>query len=306
MSQTNDAPRQVPAPPPPHGRLPIIIDTDVGTEIDDQYAIAMALACPDRFDVLGITGTFFHDDPDSPDECVRQAQHLLQLAGRTGDCPVARGCPPLTWSCRPTRGEAVDLIVETALRHTPEEPLWVVSLGPLSNVASAFMVEPRIAQRVRLVFHSRCRHWDLRFSSFNGRQDPRALRAVLTSRLPLVLFDTGTYLTMEMEETRQRLAPSGPLGAYLHEYRFRNPYYSAPDKGFFDLGDFCWLLEPSLGEWQEVTVPDVAPDLTISFSGKFGRCLRVHQIDNRRARELFYTRLAQYAAVGREAATVAH
>lgn len=255
----------------------------------------MALACPDRFNLLGITGSFFHDEPESLDECVRQASNMLDLAGRSDTCPVARGCPPLAWSCRPTEGKAVDLIVETAGNHTPDNPLWIVALGPLSNIASAYLREPDIAERVRLVFHSRCRHWDLRFSSYNGIQDPRATQAVLKSSLPLVLFDAGTYLTMDMDETEKRLAPSGPMGKFLHEYRHKKPYYSNIHKGFFDLGDFCWLYEPELGEWQEITVPDVGPALDITFSGKWGNCLRVHQIDNRRARELFYTRLAAHA-----------
>jgi hypothetical protein len=110
-----------------------------------------------------------------------------------------------------------------------------------------------------------------------------------------VLFDAGTYLTMEISETGERLAPSGRLGAYLHDYRSRKEYYSSPAKGFFDLADIAWLCEPEIGEWQEVGVPDFGDDMMLNFARAHGRCLRVHQIDNRRARELFYDRLAAAA-----------
>jgi inosine-uridine nucleoside N-ribohydrolase len=174
--------RRVPSPPGPDGRIPLLIDTDVGTEIDDQYAIAMVLACPDRFDLVGIAGCYFHDDPESPVECVRQAEHLLDLAGRAGACPVARGCDPLSWPGRPMGGEAVELIVEKVMERTPDDPLWIVALGPLSNVASAVLKRPEICERAVLVFHARSRHWDLKFSSYNALQDPRAARAVMCAR----------------------------------------------------------------------------------------------------------------------------
>jgi len=293
MSQTES--RRLPRPPEADARLPLLIDTDVGTEIDDQYAIALALCCPDRFDLVGIAGCYFHDEPDSPAECVRQARNLLELAGRPDACPVARGCDPLSWTDRPMDGEAVELIIESARGRDPENPLWIVALGPLSNVASAWLRKPEISEQVVLVFHSRSRHWDLKFSSYNAIQDLRAARAVMRSRLPLVLFDAGTYLTMGAEETERRLASSGRLGAYLHDYRSKKKGYASPLKGFFDLADIAWLCEPEIGEWQTVPVPEIRPDLTLSFDRPCGRCLRVHQIDNRRARELFYRRLAAAA-----------
>jgi len=285
--------RRVPPVPDSGRKLPLLIDTDVGTEIDDQYAMAMALACPDRFDLRAITGEFFHDEADSPDECVRAAKELLALAGMEGLCPIARGCAPLAWESQPVECEAVDLIIREAAAHSARDPLWIVALGPVTNIASAVLAEPDIADCIVLVFHARCRHWDLKFSSYNALQDLRAARVVMHSRIPLILFDAGTYLTLEMQVTEDRLAPCGELGRFLHAYRSRKPYYRAPEKGFFDLADLAWLCEPDIGEWQQISAPDFGSDTMLSFSKAHGQCLRVHQVDNRRARELFLCRMAE-------------
>jgi hypothetical protein len=271
----------------------LLIDTDCGTEIDDQYAIAMALAAPDRFDLKGFAGDYFHGEPESPSKVKEEVARLLDLAGMPDKWPIRIGCPPLAWPGLPTEGGSVDFIIEQVMAHTSEDPIWVVALGPLSNVASAYLKEPGIAERMVLLFHSRCQHWPLKFSSYNGIQDLRATQVVLRSRIPLILFDGGTYLCMPMEETEKRLAPCGRLGAYLHEFRLRKPWYQRLDKGFFDLADLAWLYDLSLGEWQEVDVPSVGADLYMKFSEAHGRCLHVHQVDNGRIRELFYKKMAE-------------
>lgn len=285
--------RVVPRLPEPGVKIPLLIDTDCGTEIDDQYGIAMALAAPDRFDLKGFAGDYFHGEPDSPQKVKEEIERLLDLAGMPGKWPIKVGCPPLSWPNLPTEGESVDFIIEQVMAHTAEDPLWIVALGPLSNVASAYLREPGIAERMVLLFHARCQHWPLKFSSYNGVQDLRATQVVLRSDIPLILFDGGTYLCMPMEETEKRLAPSGKLGAYLHEYRLRKPWYQREDKGFYDLADLAWLYDLSLGEWQEVNVPNVDTDLYIKPTKANGRCLHVHQVDNRRMSGLFYEKMAE-------------
>ncbi len=284
-------PQRVVPPSPPPGRLPVLIDADVGAEIDEQYAIALALRSPDRFHIVGITGSHFQGAPGSPAECVEQARRLLDLAGRPNLCPVARGCDPLSWPRCPMQGEAVDLIITKAMERSPRDPLWVIVLGPLSNMASAYLKQPEISERIVLLFHSCSRHWDMKFSSYNALQDWRAAQVVLTSRIPLILFDAGAHLTLSMEETGSRLASADLLGAYLHDCRHRHSDYADPCKGFFDLAGIAWLCEPAIGEWQEVDMPAIDADTMLDFTRTHGRCLRVYQIDNRRARALFFDRM---------------
>jgi inosine-uridine nucleoside N-ribohydrolase len=177
------------------------------------------------------------------------------------------------------------------MRHSPENPLWIAVLGACTNTVSAYLKCPEIAERVVVLFHGRTMHWPETCYNFNVIGDLKAVRVLFTSDLPLVLFDTGTHLNAPVEETQRRLSNCGRIGAYLHEIRTRNDEHTDPRKGFFDLGDIAFLLDPSVTYWEEVSAPSVGWDLRYAWDSDYGRMIRVYQIDRGRTVELFYAKL---------------
>lgn len=144
----------------------IIIDTDPG--IDDAMAIFFALRSPE-LDVIGLTTIFGNVHTDL---ATTNALRLLEIAGRA-DIPVAKGVDdPLAFPFHgpvpfvhgddgqgnvhlpPPNGKAIDqnaagFIIEQVMRAPGE--ITLVPIGPLTNIALALRLEPRIAQNVRQV-----------------------------------------------------------------------------------------------------------------------------------------------------------
>ena len=87
----------------------------------------------------------------------------------------------------------------------------------------------------------------------------------------------------------------GPLGKYLHEYRFQSSYYQNPKKGFFDLGDIAALLDPSLASWEVVDCPDVEKNLDYKFRNTKGKILRCYDIDRAKTYKLLHQKLKMHA-----------
>lgn len=138
--------------------LPIILDTDVGTDVDDAIAIALALAAPE-LDLRALTVV-------SGDVVLRGriAKKLLTLGGRP-DIPVAAGVrqPVLRqrsflWLGHEGKAivngreplvlstvHGVDLFIDTVPREQPQ----VITIGPLSNLAVAIMKEPALIPAIR-------------------------------------------------------------------------------------------------------------------------------------------------------------
>lgn len=138
--------------------LPIILDTDIGTDVDDALALAYLLRNP-AYDVRLIT--VVSNDTETR---ARIAAELCRLAGRD-DIEICAGirqpldargkmnwtghegrsvledAPPIELS----RRNAVQALVETLMAEEAE----VLAVGPLSNLAAALIVEPRIAGRIR-------------------------------------------------------------------------------------------------------------------------------------------------------------
>jgi purine nucleosidase len=188
-------------------RIPIILDTDPGQ--DDALAILLALAAPDRLDLLGLTTVAGNVGVDLT---TINALRILEVAGRT-DVPVHRGAdrpllrklrtaeyicgpdgldganlPPPTIAAR--EQHAVPFIIET-LRKAPDRSVTLCPVGPLTNLALAFAQEPALAAKVeRIVIMGGAR--DLGnitpAAEFNFYVDPHAAQMVLQLGVPIVLF----------------------------------------------------------------------------------------------------------------------
>jgi inosine-uridine nucleoside N-ribohydrolase len=289
--------RLVPLIPPPGRRLKLIIDSDVGNEIDDFYAIALVLASPDRFDLKGICGAHYNNNqpgagPESIGMSVKLAGDLLAAAGMEGKFPVLRGSPPMQYYGFPLESEGSKFIIEEAKKSSIEDPLWVAVLGAASTTAGAILSDPSIVNKIRVVYHTRSEYtWPARSVQFNVKGDIHAARGILASRAPLVWFDTGTHLTIPYAMTKEHLAPITGLGKFLHEYRDRNPYFSSDEKGFFDMGDFVFLIDPGTCKHEIVYAPRMDEYMFFDFSRANGKMLRVYDIDNDASWNMLFERL---------------
>jgi purine nucleosidase len=273
------APRPA-APWPPAGPVRIIIDSDTANEVDDQYALALALGFPERFHLEGLIAAHFGDAGGSTGiaKSYAEMQRILEKAGMTGRFPVKRGADPLQYRDRVPANEGVNFIIERAKAATPEDPLWLVLLGPATDAAVALLQAPEIADRLVVFWHGRTQ-WPVRCWNFNAYNDIRAARLLFELPCRFILFDTGTYLRIPMEETQRRFGPLGPLGSYLYEIRKRKPQYASPKKGFFDLGDVAAIADPSCARWEKTAAPRVDQDLRYDFSKDYGEIVRIYHVE---------------------------
>lgn len=109
---------------------------------------------------------------------------------------------------------------------------------------------------------------------------------MFTLQCRLVLFDTGTYLTIPPEESAKRFGPLGPLGSYLHEIRGRKPEFSSPKKGVFDLGDIAALVDPGCVKFERVEAPSVRHNMRYDVTRPQGQIVRIYDVDRDRSFDL--------------------
>lgn len=142
---------------PPASATPekIIIDTDIGDDVDDAFAVALALRSPE-LQILGISTTF--GDTEA------RAKLLDRLLGETGhpEIPVAVGNPSHTESnftqrryaegghfARSSHPQAVDFILDQIRRYPGE--ITLVAIGPLENVGALIDKDAATFRKLRRV-----------------------------------------------------------------------------------------------------------------------------------------------------------
>ena len=137
--------------------IPVIFDTDANNELDDQHALAYLLLNEDVFHVLGITvnATF---NGGEIDEHMKEAQRVVDLVGWTEKVAVIQGANGNFREIKDHLGEsdfdgheAVDFIIDQAMKKR-KEPLVLLPVGKLTNVALALKKRPAIARRIRIVW----------------------------------------------------------------------------------------------------------------------------------------------------------
>ena len=288
----------VPVIPPAGERIRLLVVSDATNEIDDVWAIALALLYPERFQIEGFVGSNYdhsHEEvgPSSIERSVKEIQTILEKAGMKGKYPVYPGAHPMQYESVPSSSDGVDFIVERAMAATPEAPLWILGLGSATDLASAYLKEPAIKDRVVIFWHARTEEtWPFRAHNYNIKGDMHAARMLFHSPLPLILFDTGTHLSAgTMEESATNVKPYGLLGEYLYNYRLKRESWSGTKKGFFDVGDIAVLIDPSIGKWEETVCPTVTTYMDYNFYRTNGKLLRCYGIDRDKAFQLLYAGL---------------
>ena len=134
---------------PQEKQVRLITDTDAKNEADDQFAVVQALLSP-KIDSVGLIAAHFGTDrvPDAMEASYRELETILDKMYLPKDGLLYHGAPhALPDRTAPVVSEGAKLIVREALKDDPRR-LFVIFLGPLTDLASAYLMEPRIANRL--------------------------------------------------------------------------------------------------------------------------------------------------------------
>ncbi len=153
---------------------------------------------------------------------------------------------------------ALHLIASARATPADGEPLYVVAIGCVTNIASALLAAPDIAGRIIVVwtagFPSHAPHINF---SLNLEQDMAASRVLFASGVPIVYlpgFHVGAQLRLSLPEMALHVQPCGAIGAELHRLYLHNPLtdFAGLDvraPGFswviWDVINMAWLLNPA-------------------------------------------------------------
>lgn len=261
---------------PPTRRVRMVLDTDTYNEIDDQFAVVHALRSPDRVSVEALyAAPFFNDRSTGPGDGMEKSYHeiqrLLGLMNLAGSVPVMRGATGyLARGLVPVETEVTRDLIARAMRSPDEDPLYVVAIGAITNVASAMLIEPRIIEKIVVVwlgghaFHCR----DTR--EFNLRQDISAARVVFDSGVPLVMLPCCGVVDMlhtTNHELRAVLGGRNALADYLirivEEYDPKRQLVWS--KVIWDVAATGWVIKPESISTALMHSPILTDQCTWSF-----------------------------------------
>ncbi len=238
----------------PGRKLRIVLDTDTYNEIDDQFALVYALLSPEQMTVEAVyAAPFYNTRSEGPGDGMEKSYaeilRLLEFLGRPADGFAFRGSTAyLGADRRPQENEAVRDMIDKALASADEDPLYVVAIGAITNVASALLLAPEIIEKIVVVWlggHNL--NWP-HAREFNLVQDVPAAQVVLDSGVPFVIvpcYGVTSHLLTTLAELREFIGGTSRVGDYLcqifKEYR---PDSFGASSVIWDISTIAWLINP--------------------------------------------------------------
>lgn len=257
---------------PPRGPVQCVLDTDTYNEVDDQFALAYALLSPQSLNLQAVYAAPFHNNRSAgpEDGMVKSYAEIQQVIAKMGIAPrnnfVFEGSRSwLIDSNEPVDSPAARDLIKKAMA-CENEPLYVMTIGAPTNVASALLLEPELVRHIVVVWLGGQPHDWRTAREFNLQQDLFASRILFDSGVPLVQIpgtNVAEHLRVTIPELDAFLGGKNDLGQYLCDIvrgYTKDPF--AWSKVIWDISAVAWLINP---QWLDSALVH-SPTLSSQFT----------------------------------------
>lgn len=252
----------------------IVLDTDTFNEIDDQFALVYALKSAEQLNVEAVYAAPFYNNlsegpGDGMEKSYEEILTILKKLNQSAEGFVFKGSDDFLqdWD-HPLRSEAALDLVDKAMSSSGE-PLYIVAIGAITNVASAILIEPRIIDKITVVWlGGHAYHWQ-DAKEFNLCQDLSASRLIFDCGVPLVHIPcegVASHMSTTLSEIRDYVKGRGMVGDYLYQiFQHCHSDHFAYSRVLWDIAAIAYLVNPEWVPAQFVHSPVLTEQYTWSF-----------------------------------------
>lgn len=254
----------------PSGRVDVVLDTDAYNEIDDQFAISYLLKSKEKLNTRAIyAAPFFNSNSEGPKDGMEKSYDeilkLLSLLNEEVD--VYKGSEKyLDDENTPVISPAAQDLAERVKNYSPQNPLYVVAISAITNIASAILLNPEVAENTVVVWlGGHALHYE-HTKEFNMRQDVAAARVVMQSGVPFVqlpCMGVVSQFSVSKPELEFWLKGKNPLAEYLAENTIKEADSYAKGTAWtrviWDVTAVAWLLNDSDKFMESRIIPTPIP-----------------------------------------------
>lgn len=264
----------------PEHKIDAVLDTDTYNEIDDQFALAYMMRSDDKINLKAIyAAPFFNEKSSSPGDGMcrsyEEILRILEISEREDLKQIAfhGALNYMSDESSPVESDAMHDLIERARNYTSDNPLYVVCIAAITNIASALVAAPDIADKIVIVWlgghdiHNvnGCRE-------FNMMQDIAAARVVFNSSVPLVQLPCGgvvSAFSVSEAEFNYWLKGKNALCDFLVANVMRD---QQKDKGkpwtriIWDVTAVAWLLNDKNRFMESILMPCQIPEYDMRYA----------------------------------------
>ena len=245
-------------------KIPVILDTDIGTDIDDAFALALIIDSPE-FELLGVTTV----SGDTAARARIAAKMLWEAGGKWRQVPVVAGAPGQKQNINQApwaegfvgpqllKENAVDFLRSRFHRYPGQ--ITLIAIGELTNVAAMLKADPLVAKKIKrlaIMGGAVARGYEPGSqpdAEWNIKSNPAAAQVVFSSGIPIIMapLDVTAMLKLDAAARSRIFNQNTPVTDSLAAlYRLWN--HETPT--LFDPMAVALVLDPSLCQTKDLAI----------------------------------------------------
>jgi len=285
----------------PSKGVSMVLDTDTYNEIDDQFALVYAILSKESFNLEAVyAAPFSNKRANNPGKGMELSyEEILRILDKMDIEPrgfAFKGSYSyLSKELKAESSAATEDLIQRAMQHSPDDPLYVVPVGAITNIANAILLAPEIANNIVVIWLGGHAHDWHDTKEFNMWQDITAANVVFDSGVPLVQYPcvgvvSSFYTTVpEMEEY---LKGRNDISDYLLEiFKDYQKDHFGWSKVLWDMTAISYLINRDWTPSQLVHAPRVSELGTYSFDKNRHLIRKVFYINRDAIFRDFFTKL---------------
>lgn len=275
-------------------KLNVILDTDTYNECDDQFALAYMLKSQDRFNIEAITIAPYKQKNDlnieeGLDKSYKEVVKICNWLNFDTDDKIFKGSTNYISQGYDQTTPAVEKIIRIALKN---KKTYIIAIGAITNVAMAIIKEPKIVDRIEIIWLGGHSLLNKDNQEFNFRQDIQAVKIVFESKVKLTIIpckNVASNLKTSIYEIEYYLKGKSRLGNYLCDRFYNDGKHGIQTRRvIWDISAIAYLKNNEWFETVEINCPNIKEDTSYELNTNNHLITMVNYLDdNKIYKDLF-------------------
>ena len=266
-------------------KINFILDTDTYNECDDQFALAYLLKSQERFNIEAITVAPYHHDNnisiiEGNEKSYNEIIKICKYLNFDTTNKVYKGSEDYLQNNYNETTKAVEKIIEIALKN---EKTYILSIGAITNIAIAILKEPKIIDRIEIIWLGGNSLLQNKNDEFNFRQDIKAVKTIFESNAKLTIIpckNVASNLITSIYELEHFLKGKNELCDYLCQRFYNDGVHGIQERRvIWDISVIAYMLNKSWFMSEEISCPRIREDSSYELTNNNHKITMINYID---------------------------
>ena len=281
-------------------KINLILDTDTYNECDDQFALSYLIKSKNLFNIEAITvAPYSHTKRDLT---VRDGQELsyneiLKICNWLNfdtNNKVFKGSMDYIQNGYDEKNNAVNKIVEIALKNNKT---YILGIGAITNIALAIKKEPKIVNKIEIVWLGGNELGYEDNLEYNFRQDVEAVKIVFESKVKLTILPCKkivSELRIDINTLKKYLENKSELCNYLIERFYNDGYHGVQEsRVIWDISVIAYMINKKWFETEQISCPNIRKDTSYEVTDNRHNITFVTKLDRNKIYEDLFNKLGE-------------